>query len=211
MTCDERGRFMADESDSQSSDGTTSPRQATDPPMPKLSLRAVESAGFLAIVTGILYFIGYSYYAGFFGRLLFPNPYPELSTSDYFIRAFTNFTGMFSLLLWLDNISNQFHVPTTYGDVPVARDGPNPLYGEATSDDPGAWLADAVRGAEALPPSPGRHRQYRTLVSDRTARDLPDAAGSRWIGGGVEIARASVLAGPLCMERRATQASPLQL
>jgi hypothetical protein len=89
---------MADESDSQSSDGTTSPRQATDPPIPKRSLRAFESAGFLAIVTEILYFMGNSYCAGFCGRQLLPNPCPELSTSGYFNRAFTNFTGMFSLL-----------------------------------------------------------------------------------------------------------------
>src|SRR5215207_7528971 len=188
MTCGERGIFMANESDSQSSDGTTSPRQATDPPIPKRSLRAVESAGFLAIVSGILYFIGYSYYAGFCGRLLFPNPYPELSTSDYFNRAFTNFTGMFSLLLWLDNISNRFHVPTTYGDVPLARDGPNPLRREAAGDDPGPRVEDAAGRAEALPPPPGRHRQYRALVPVGTPRAIPGFAESQRVGGRVAAA-----------------------
>ena len=84
---------------------------------PKFSLRAIESAGFLAVSTAIFYFMGYSYYAGFFRTFAFPPPYPELSTSDYFIRAFTSIVTFFSLAItWLDNLSNRFYEPKTYGE-----------------------------------------------------------------------------------------------
>jgi hypothetical protein len=51
----------------------------------KLPFHFIESAGFVALVTAMLYFMGYSYYAGFFERISLPPPYPELSTSDYFL------------------------------------------------------------------------------------------------------------------------------
>ena len=61
--------------------------------------------------------MGYSYYAGFFRMFAFPPPYPELSTSDYFIRAFTSIVTFFSLAItWLDNLSNRFYEPKTYGE-----------------------------------------------------------------------------------------------
>src|SRR5215204_2588915 len=70
-------------------------------------------------------------------------------------------------------------------NVPLACDGSDPVHREIASDDPGAWMAVAVRGAEALPPPPGRHRQHRALVPDGAARDVPGHARSQWVGGGV--------------------------
>jgi hypothetical protein len=66
---------------------------------PSLSLRVIESAGFVALVTAILYFMGYSYYAGFFERLSLPAPYPELSTTDYFLQAFSSLSGLIVAVL----------------------------------------------------------------------------------------------------------------
>ncbi len=64
-----------------------------------LPLRIVESAGFVALVSAILYFMGYSYYAGFFERISLPPPFPELSTSDYFLRAFFSLDGLIAAVL----------------------------------------------------------------------------------------------------------------
>lgn len=63
--------------------------------------RVVESVGALAVVTAILYFIGYSYYAGYFSRLSVPAPYSNLDTSDCVIRAFTNFVPTLYVLFFL--------------------------------------------------------------------------------------------------------------
>ena len=84
--------------------------------VPKVPSHFLESAGFIAITSGVFYFMGYSYYAGFFERLSFPAPYPELSTSDYFIRAFTSVTGLFFLAGWIDNLANRFVQPRTLGE-----------------------------------------------------------------------------------------------
>jgi hypothetical protein len=78
---------------------------------PKLSLRAIESASFVALVTAILYFMGYSYYAGFFERISLPSPFPELSTSDYFVRAFSSLSGL--LAAALVSVPYRSTVPTT--------------------------------------------------------------------------------------------------
>ena len=77
----------------------------------KLPLRAIESAGFVALVTAILYFMGYSYYAGFFERISLPPPYPELGTTDYFLRAFSGLSGL--LAASLASIPYLTVVPTT--------------------------------------------------------------------------------------------------
>ncbi|HLL49189.1 MAG TPA: hypothetical protein VK356_00855 [Thermomicrobiales bacterium] len=79
--------------------------------LPKLSLRAIESASFVALVTAILYFMGYSYYAGFFERISLPPPFPELSTSDYFVRAFSSLSGL--LAAALVSVPYRSTVPTT--------------------------------------------------------------------------------------------------
>jgi hypothetical protein len=79
--------------------------------LPKLSLHAIESASFVALVTAILYFMGYSYYAGFFERISLPPPFPELSTSDYFVRAFSSLSGL--LAVALVSIPYRSVVPTT--------------------------------------------------------------------------------------------------
>jgi hypothetical protein len=76
----------------------------------RLPMRAIESAGFLALVTAIFYFMGYSYYAGFFARISLPPPYPELRTSDYFLRAFSSLTG---ILVVLVSIPYRSAVPAT--------------------------------------------------------------------------------------------------
>jgi hypothetical protein len=65
----------------------------------KLPIRAIESAGFVALVTAVFYFIGYSYYAGFFERISLPAPYPELGTSDYFLQAFSSLDGFVAAAL----------------------------------------------------------------------------------------------------------------
>jgi len=70
------------------------PTSAPGSVLQKLPLHLIESAGFVALVTAVLYFMGYSYYAGFFERISLPPPYPELSTSDYFLRAFSSLTGL---------------------------------------------------------------------------------------------------------------------
>lgn len=79
--------------------------------LPGLSLRVIESAGFLAMVTAILYFMGYSYYRGFFERLALPPPYPELSTTDYFLQGFSGLTGL--IVAALVSIPYLATVPTT--------------------------------------------------------------------------------------------------
>ena len=76
----------------------------------KLPLRAIESAGFVALVTAVLYFMGYSYYAGFFERISLPPPYPELSTTDYFLQAFSSLSGL--LVAALASIPYRSVVPT---------------------------------------------------------------------------------------------------
>jgi hypothetical protein len=79
--------------------------------LPGLSMRIVESAGFVALVTAILYFMGYSYYAGYFERLALPSPFPELSTSDYFLQAFSSLSGL--LVAVLLSIPYRSTVPAT--------------------------------------------------------------------------------------------------
>jgi hypothetical protein len=65
----------------------------------------------VALVTAILYFMGYSYYAGFFERLSLPSPFPELSTTDYFLRAFSSLSGL--IIAVLVSIPYRSTVPTT--------------------------------------------------------------------------------------------------
>ena len=79
--------------------------------MPSLSLRVLESAAFLGLVTAIFYFMGYSYYAGYFARLSLPSPFPELSTSDYFLQAFSSLDGLVAAALV--SIPYRSVVPTT--------------------------------------------------------------------------------------------------
>jgi hypothetical protein len=92
---------MRDDPLSPSSTTKSSPLHEESPVLPRFSLplRVVESAGFVALVTAILYFMGYSYYAGFFARISLPPPYPELSTSDYFLRAFSSVSGLIAAML----------------------------------------------------------------------------------------------------------------
>ena len=102
---------MPDKSErSPSGEGAPAP-EATVADPPKLSLRIVESAGFVALVTAIFYFMGYSYYAGFFQRLSLPPPYPELSTSDYFLQAFSSLSGLVAAALM--TIPYRAAAPTT--------------------------------------------------------------------------------------------------
>jgi hypothetical protein len=91
-------------------DATTPPREPGFA-LQKLPLHVIESAGFVALVTAILYFMGYSYYAGFFERISLPPPYPELSTSDYFLQAFSSLSGL--LVAALLTIPYRSTVPTT--------------------------------------------------------------------------------------------------
>ncbi len=76
-----------------------------------MSMRIVESAGFVALVSAILYFMGYSYYAGYFERLSLPSPFPELSTSDYFLQSFSSLSGL--LVAVLLSIPYRSTVPAT--------------------------------------------------------------------------------------------------
>ena len=102
---------MSDEAHNPAvSDAKESPQEIR-PVLPQLSLRAIESASFVALMTAILYFMGYSYYAGFFERISLPPPFPELSTSDYFVRAFSSLSGL--LAVALVSISYRSGVPTT--------------------------------------------------------------------------------------------------
>jgi hypothetical protein len=79
--------------------------------LPGVSMRIVESAGFVALVSAILYFMGYSYYAGYFERLSLPSPFPELSTTDYFLQAFSSLSGL--IIAVLVSIPYRSTVPTT--------------------------------------------------------------------------------------------------
>jgi hypothetical protein len=65
----------------------------------------------VALVTAIFYFMGYSYYAGYFERLSLPSPFPELSTSDYFLQAFSSLDGLVAAALV--SIPNRSVAPTT--------------------------------------------------------------------------------------------------
>jgi hypothetical protein len=76
-------------------------------------MQAIESAGFVALVTAIFYFMGYSYYAGFFERLSLPAPFPELSTSDYFLQAFSSLDAVIAAALV--SIPYRAVAPTTIG------------------------------------------------------------------------------------------------
>jgi hypothetical protein len=87
------------------------PPQASGSVFQKLPLQFVESAGFVALVSAILYFMGYSYYAGFFERISLPPPYPELSTSDYFLQTFSSLDGLIAAVLV--SIPYRSAVPTT--------------------------------------------------------------------------------------------------
>ena len=53
-------------------------------------------------------------------------------------------------------------------------------------DDPGARLALAAGGQDALPAAAGRHRLDRVLVPARAARAVPGAAGAQRPGGSVD-------------------------
>ena len=77
----------------------------------KVPLHVIESAGFVALVTAILYYMGYSYYAGFFERLSLPPPFPELSTTDYFLQAFSSLSGLIAAAMM--SIPYRSVVPTT--------------------------------------------------------------------------------------------------
>jgi hypothetical protein len=77
----------------------------------KLPLHVIESAGFVALVTAILYYMGYSYYAGFFERISLPPPFPELSTTDYFLQAFSSLSGLLAAAMM--SIPYRSVVPTT--------------------------------------------------------------------------------------------------
>ncbi len=90
---------------------TSTQPQETRPGLPKLSLRVIESASFVALATAILYYMGYSYYAGFFERISLPPPFPELSTADYFLRAFSSLAGL--LAAAMVSIPYRSVVPTT--------------------------------------------------------------------------------------------------
>lgn len=83
---------------SSTGDATERPPEI-DASLPTVSMRVIESAGFVALVTAILYFMGYSYYAGYFERLSLPAPFPELSTTDYFLRAFSSLSGLIVAVL----------------------------------------------------------------------------------------------------------------
>lgn len=87
------------------------PAREAESVLHKLPWRVIESAGFVAFVSAVLYLMGYSYYAGFFARISLPSPYPELSTSDYFLRAFSSLTGL--LVAALFSIPYRTGVPTT--------------------------------------------------------------------------------------------------
>lgn len=89
-------------------------KNTNDPVVPQVSWKVLESAGALALVTAIAYFMGHSYYTGYFRRLSFPSPYPELTTSDYVIRAFTSFASFFFLAMWVDNLANRYVIPRSY-------------------------------------------------------------------------------------------------
>ncbi len=102
---------MSGEIQQPPTNGETAQPPGTSLALPKLSMRAIESAGFVALVTAILYFMGYSYYAGFFARISLPPPYPELSTSDYFLQAFSSLSGL--LVAALVSIPYRATVPTT--------------------------------------------------------------------------------------------------
>jgi hypothetical protein len=99
-----------DEHISATSDATTAPREPGSV-FQKLPLHVIESAGFVALVTAILYYMGYSYYAGFFERLSLPPPFPELSTSDYFLQAFSSLSGLIAAAMM--SIPYRSVVPTT--------------------------------------------------------------------------------------------------
>jgi hypothetical protein len=86
---------------------------ATGSLLQAVPLRVIESAGFVAFVTAVLYYMGYSYYAGFFERISLPPPYPELSTSDYFLRAFSSLTGL--LVAALLSVPYRSAVPAMIG------------------------------------------------------------------------------------------------
>ena len=91
-------------------DAKTPPRESGSV-LQKLPLHVFESAGFVALVTAILYFMGYSYYAGFFERLSLPPPFPELSTTDYFLQAFSSLSGLIAVAMM--SIPYRSVVPTT--------------------------------------------------------------------------------------------------
>lgn len=80
---------------------------------PTTWIRLIESTGFIAFMTAVIYFIGYSYYAGYFGRLSFPAPYPQLSTSDYLVRAFNNLASLSAVLLTLGSFKYVTRHPET--------------------------------------------------------------------------------------------------
>jgi hypothetical protein len=95
---------------SAASDATTAPQEFGSV-FSKLPLHVIESAGFVALVTAILYYMGYSYYAGFFERLSLPPPFPELSTTDYFLQAFSGLSGLIAAALM--SIPYRSVAPTT--------------------------------------------------------------------------------------------------
>jgi hypothetical protein len=104
---------MRDDAQGSVSGDAASPHQEESAAASGLSwpLRIVESAGFVALVSAIFYFMGYSYYAGFFERISLPPPFPELSTSDYFLRAFFSLDGLIAAVLV--SIPYRNSVPTT--------------------------------------------------------------------------------------------------
>jgi hypothetical protein len=90
---------------------TTAQPKAENPVPPERSLRIIESASFVAVVTAAFYFMGFSYYRGYFERISLPPPFPELSTTDYFLRAFSSLTGL--IVAVLVTLPYRSTVPTT--------------------------------------------------------------------------------------------------
>ena len=68
---------------------------------PSWSWKLLESAGLVAGASAFFYFMGYSYYAGFFKRLSFPRPFPELAPSEYFSRAFTDLVTIVPIVIFI--------------------------------------------------------------------------------------------------------------
>jgi hypothetical protein len=102
---------MSQDAPNSANNDAPAPAQEPGSVLQKLPLHVIESAGFVAFVTAILYFMGYSYYAGFFERISLPPPYPELSTSDYFLQAFSSLSGILAAALM--SIPYRSMVPTT--------------------------------------------------------------------------------------------------
>src|SRR5262249_35054903 len=79
--------------------------------------------------------------------------------------------------------------PAAVRDVPLARDGPDPLRGRPARHHPGPGLAPASGRPGPLSAAAGRHRLSRLLVPGGAARIVPVAAGADLPGGDLTGAR----------------------